>query len=263
MFNYIKNKTYILNNISKNIPDFTKNSNFNFTTLTQNISNKKGFNFLSAKNFSYNFKNTTNNSKAKNNNDKFVKLYPKDRVAVMPPCGDPKKLSHFEKRLQKKFNCTDTKIKLATINKIQRKKNLAFVSNHQTKNKYIDLNILGYHFENGNLSIIKHHKESVPISLDRLKLFNKVEKDRNKNIISIEHVRLLNKRNQSDRVDAVTRKKFPVKCLTFEDVEKLRQKKQETKKPTPLDTDYNTAVSSTYKGEDFEEVTKDFLRRII
>jgi len=266
MFNYLKNKGHILNNISKNIPVFEKTQFSNFMNIAEKSSKKTYFNFLNVKNFSFYFKKNinSNSNKLKPNNDrnKFVRLYPKDKVAVLPAFGVVSKLSHFERRILKKYNVKDTRIKLATINKIQRKKGLAYISNNKTKNKYIDLNILGYHFENGNLSMIKHHKESVPVELNRLTLYNKVEKDRNKKIISIKPAKLIKGRDNSFRVDAVTKKVFPVKLPTFEEVEKLRQKKHETKKPSALDTDYNTAIKSTYNGEDFEDVTKNFLKRI-
>jgi hypothetical protein len=264
MFNYLKNKTTIINNIGKNLSELNKSSKFNFITTTEKQSNKNSLSFLSAKNFAFKFnnKNPNSNSKKDKNENKFVRLYPKDKVAIMPAFGELNKLSHFEKRIVKKYDNKDSKIKLATINKIDRKKNLAWVSNNKTKNKFIDLNVLGYHFENGTLDIIRHHKESVPIELNRLQLYTKVEKNTKKEVLSIKPAKLLKRSDNSIRIDSETKKVFPVKLLTFEEVEKLRQKKHESKKPSALDTDYRTAVKATYKGEDFEEVTKNFLRRI-
>ena len=175
-------------------------------------------------------------------------------------------MSPFEKRMLKKLDIKDlkkdSKIKLATIQKINRKDNTAVITNYKLKNKYIDLNILGYHFETGNLSIIKRHNESVPIELDRLKLFTKLEKDRNDNIVSFKEAKLVPRKNRSLRVDRATKMKFPIKRLSYEAVENLRKKKHETKKLTPLDTQYDIAVQSTYKGENFEALTQDFIKRI-
>ena len=264
MFNYLKNRTTIINHIGKNLSELNKSNKFNFITTIEKHSNNNSLNFLSAKNFAFKFHNNSpksNSTKDKNDN-KFVRLYPKDKVAIMPEFGQVNKLSHFEKRILKKYENKDTKIKLATINKINRKKNLAWVSNNKTKNKFIDLNVLGYHFENGTLDIIRHHKESVPIELNRLQLYTKVEKNKKKEVLSIKPAKLIKRKDNSIRIDTKTKKLFPVKLPTYEEVEKLRQKKHENKKPSPMDTDYTTAVKSTYKGEDFEEVTKNFLRRI-
>jgi len=270
MFNYLKNRKNALSNISRNIQSFNSTNNFTYLTSTEYFSTNKKFNSIMFKNFSSNLKNITKsktiNNNSKSNYDKankeFVRLYPKDRVGLLPAYGDSNKLSHFEKRILKKYNMTDTKIKLTTINKIQRKKNLALVSNYKQQNKFIDLNILGYHFENGNLSIIKHHKKTVPIELDRLKLFNKVEKDKNKNIVKFFPAKLAPTTNKSNRVDINTQKRFPVKLPTSEEVNIIKQKKHESKKPSVLDTDYDTAVKSTYKGEDFEAISQNFLKRI-
>lgn len=264
MFNYLKNKTTIINNIGKNLSELNKSSKFNFITTTEKQSNKNSLSFISGKNFAFKFNNNNpnKNSKTDKNENKFVKLYPKDKVAIMPAFGEVDKLSHFEKRILKKYDNKDSKIKLATINKINRKKNLAWVSNNKTKNKFIDLNVLGYHFENGTLDIIRHHKESVPIELNRLQLYTKVEKNKKKEVLSIKPAKLIKRSDNSIRVDSETKKVFPVKLLNFEEVEKLRQKKHESKKPSALDTDYMTAVRATYRGEDFEEITKNFLRRI-
>jgi hypothetical protein len=265
MFNYLKNKTIITNSIAKNLSELNKSNKFNFITVTEKLCNKNSLSFLNVRNFAFKFtKNDTNrNSNNKNKNEnKFVRLYPKDKVAIMPAFGDVDKLSHFEKRIIKKYDIKDTKIKLATINKINRKKNLAWVSNNTTKNKFIDPNVLGYNFENGSLDIIKHHKESVPIALNRLTLYTKVEKNKNKEVVKLQPAKLIKRRDNSIRVDAKTKRVFPVNLPTSEEIEKLRQKKHESKKPSPLDTDYKTAVKSTYIGEDYEEVTKNFLRRI-
>lgn len=264
MFNYLKNKTLKINSLGKSLTSLNKISQLNFITTSEKQSNKHSLSFISAKNFAFKFnKNNSGTKQTKDKNEnKFVRLYPKDKVAIMPAFGDVKKLSHFEKRILKKYDCKDTKIKLATIHKINRKKNLAWVSNHKTQNKFIDLNVLGYHFENGTLDIIKHHKESVPIELNRLQLYNKVEKNNKKEVVSIQPAKLIKRRDNSIRVDAQTKKVFPVKLPKFEEVEKIRIKKQETKKPSPLDTDYRIAVKNTYAGEDFEELTKNFLRRI-
>ncbi len=254
-----------MKNIGKSLFELNKSSKFTFITSAERQLNKNSLTFLCVKNFAFKFTKNNSNSntnKQDKNENKFVKLYPKDRVAIMPEFGDINKLSHFEKRIVKKYDCKDTKIKLATINKINRKKNLAWVSNNKTKNKFIDLNVLGYHFENGTLDIIRHHKESVPIALNRLQLFTKVRKNKNKEVLSIDPAKLIKKSDNSIREDAKTKKQFPVKLPTFKEIEIIRQNKHESKKPSTLDTDYRTAVKSTYKGEDFEEVTKNFLRRI-
>jgi len=264
MFNFLKNNTLTMNNIGKCLFSLNKSSKFNFITTTEKQSNRNSLSFLSAKNFAFKFNKNNSSSRQINtkNKKKFVRLYPKDRVAILPEFGDVNKLSHFDKRIIKKYDVKDTKIKLATIHKINRKKNLAWVSNNKTKNKFIDLNILGYHFENGTLDIIKHHRESVPIDLNRLQLYNNVKKNNKKEVISIQPADLIKRRDNSIRVDAKTKKVFPVKLPNFEEVEKFRKRKQETKRLSPLDTDYQTAIKSTYEGEDFEEVTKGFLRRI-
>lgn len=264
MLNYLKNRSIITNTISRNLSELSKTSKFNFISTANNFENKNSLSYLTVKNFAYKFNNNNQNKNLKKNNNenKFVRLYPNDKVAIMPAFGEVDKLSHFEKRIIKKYDCKDTKIKLATIHKINRKKNLAWVSNNQTKNKYVDLNILGQHFENGSLDLIKHRKESVPIELNRLTLYNKVEKNNKNEVTKIDPAKLIRSRDNSNRIDLKTKNKFPVKFPTFEEVEKLRQKKHESKKPSPLDTDYKTAVKSTYVGEDFEEATKNFLRRV-
>ena len=229
MFNYLKNKINILH-IANEIKINSKNTRTNYFN---NFSSNK-LNFFSKMNFSYNFSKDENKIKKDSKKTKTVSLYPNDRVVVLPPFGDKKKMSPFEKRMLKKLDIKDlkkdSKIKLATIQKINRKDNTAVITNYKLKNKYIDLNILGYHFETGNLSIIKRHNESVPIELDRLKLFTKLEKDRNDNIVSFKEAKLVPRKNRSLRVDRATKMKFPIKRLSYEAVENLRKKKHETAK---------------------------------
>lgn len=270
MFKYIQKKTFLFS-LNKQIQQTEKFQNLlntpiikNFISSNSNSRNQNNFlNLFTKKPYTYKItKNEKNPKNKKATGEKKPSLYVGDKVEILPEVGDLNKLSHYEKRMLKHKEIKDTELKVGTILKIQRKKNIALVSNHKTEKKYVDINYLGYYFENNRLKDITLKNKNVPISVDRLRLFSEITKDKNNKITSIKPAKIKYRNDPKNRVDMNNNKVFPVFLPTSREIEALRKKKHEEKKVTELDTEYDIAVKTTYKGENFEKITRNFVGKI-
>jgi hypothetical protein len=201
-------------------------------------------------------------SKYYQSGEKKPSLYKGDKVEILPFVGDQKNLSRYEKKLLKFKKFPDLDLKYGTIQRINRSKNTALVTNTKLEKKYIDVNYMGYFFENNSLKAIKQKNVCVPISLNRLRLFSEIKKDSKGKITSIRPAKIKYRNDPKNRVDLNTGKVYPVFLTAKKDIEAYRKKKHEEKKLTELDTKYDIAVMSTYKGENFEKITKNFIDKI-
>jgi hypothetical protein len=194
--------------------------------------------------------------------EKKPSLYKGDKVEILPLVGDQKNISRFERNMLKYKKVPELDLKYGTILKINRTKNTALVTNTKLEDKYVDVNFLGYYFESNRLKTIKQKKASVPISLNRLRLFSEITKNKKEKITSIKPAKIKYRNDPKNRVDLNNGKVFPVFLPTEKEINELRKKKHEEKKLTELDTQYDLAIKTTYKGENFEKITKNFIERI-
>lgn len=187
--------------------------------------------------------------------NKFVHIYPKDNVVVLPAFTSLKNLSSFDQRKVKSNSKYDdlSKIQHGRVIKIFRKKNLAIVSGVNRKEKFVNPREYITLVERGDLHKVRRRFVYSPVNLSRLRL-----RDLSSAEIKPLKVKIVtNEEGKKQRVDATTNNIIEKPVLS-----KTYASRVENKKTGPKDTLSVNVLDRTFVGIDYTAIAREFLNRI-
>lgn len=189
------------------------------------------------------------------NVNKFVPIFPGDKVVVLPPWG-MSKLSSYAKKKVSLHHKEDSKVQYGTVLRVLRKKEQAVVSRINEKPKYVSPHNFLNDYENGDLSKIKRKTVNLPISIERVRLRDTKVKDSLK-ILNIKITR--NEAGERIRIrkDDGTEVPIPIRSKDFSYAKRAQGRKDGLK-----DTNASIRSIKTYNGENFAEIAKFFIKKI-
>jgi hypothetical protein len=189
------------------------------------------------------------------NVNKFVSIYPGDKVVVLPPWGISK-LSSYAKRKVKLMHKEDAKVQYGTVLQVLRKKGQAVVSRVNEKPKYISPAKFMTDYEFGNLNTIRKKTKNLPVALERVRLRDMTVKGSLK-ILNIKVTR--NEAGEKIRIrkDDGNEVPIPIRKRDFSYNKRAQGRKDGTK-----DTAAVLRSLKTYNGENFAEIARFFIKKI-
>lgn len=189
------------------------------------------------------------------NVNKFVPIFPGDKVVVLPPWG-MSKLSSYAKKKVKLNHKEDSKIQYGTVLKVLRKKGQAVVSRVNEKPKYVSPYKFMNDYENGDLSKLKRKTVNLPLSIERVRLRDTQVKDSLK-ILNIKITRNEAGERIRLRKDDGIEVPIPIRTRDFSYSKRAQGRKDGLK-----DTNVSIRSLKTYNGENFAEIAKFFIQKI-
>jgi len=189
------------------------------------------------------------------NVNKFVPIFPGDKVVVLPPWG-MSKLSSYAKKKVKLNHKEDSKIQYGTVLKVLRKKGQAVVSRVNEKPKYVSPYKFMNDYENGDLSKLKRKTVNLPLSIERVRLRDTQVKDSLK-ILNIKITRNEAGERIRLRKDDGIEVPIPIRTRDFSYSKRAQGRKDGSK-----DTNVSIRCLITYNGENFAEIAKFFIQKI-
>lgn len=189
------------------------------------------------------------------NVNKFVPIFPGDKVVVLPPWG-MSKLSSYAKKKVKLNHKEDSKVQYGTVLKVLRKKGQAVVSRVNEKPKFVSPYKFMNDYENGDLSKLKRKTVNLPISIERVRLRD----TQVKNSLKILNIKIT--RNEAGerirlRKDDGIEVPIPIRTRDFSYSKRAQGRKDGLK-----DTNVSIRSLKTYNGENFAEIAKFFIKKI-
>ena len=185
--------------------------------------------------------------------NKFVPIYPKDKVVVLPPFMSLKNLSSFDRRIMRNKYKDLLKIQYGKVISIYRKRNLAIVSNVNKKEKFTDPKEFMHLIEQGDIHKVKRRVKFLPVNLSRLRL-----RDTTSSEIKPLYVKTrISKEGVKERYDVSTGN-----VIEKPNLEITYESRTKNKKTGSKDTLALQVAERTYTGVDYISVAREFLNRI-
>jgi hypothetical protein len=185
------------------------------------------------------------------NNNPFIPIYPGDKVLVLPPWG-MNKLSNYERKVITTKFPNKIETQYGTVDKVLRKRNLAIVKGVNKKEKYVSpISFLGA-YEMGDMAKIKRKFTCQPVEINRVFLRDPEEPGK---IVKAKLVR--DDKGKLMRINKKTKAEIPL-------VRKFRTYAQRVskRKEGPNDTNGSLVSLKSYRGENFDEIARLFVRRL-